>query len=123
MSEDGFVAHYSNLKVFQKSYAASLDIHQISLGFPKIEQFALADQLRRSSKSICANIVEGYGKQRQSKLEFKRFLIIAIGSAEETTLWLKYAIDLSYISLLQHDSLQSEYTGIIKMLHSMRNKS
>jgi len=123
MQNDKFVSNYHNLKVFQKTYVVSMDIHQSSLGFPKIEQFALADQLRRSSKSVCANIVEGYGRQRQSKTEFKRFLMIAIGSAEETTLWLKYALDLSYITLLHHDNLQAEYISIIKMLHSMRNKS
>jgi four helix bundle protein len=121
--EDGFVAHYRDLKVFQKAYAVSLRIHQISLEFPKTEQYALADQLRRSSKSVCANIVEGYGRQRQSKPEFKRFIMIAIGSAEETTLWLTYALDLSYLSQEQFTQIEAEYASILKMLHSLRNKS
>jgi four helix bundle protein len=123
MQNKPFVTHYEELNVFQKSYACSLTIHRLSLEFPKIEQFALADQLRRASKSVCANIVEGYGRQRQSKAEFKRFIMMALGSAEETTLWLKYAVDLAYITVSQSQSLHAEYESIIRMLHSMRNKS
>ena len=47
---------------------------------PMIEQQALGDQMRRASKSICANIAEGFGRQKRSKAEFKRFLSMAIGS-------------------------------------------
>jgi four helix bundle protein len=76
----------------------SLDLHLASLKFPKIEQFGgLADQMRRASKSVCANLAEGFGKQRQSNLEFKRYLLMAIGSADEIQVWLKYCSDLEYI--------------------------
>ena len=57
---------FEDLDVFRRAYALSLEVHRASLGFPRIEQFALADQIRRASKSICANIAEGFGKQRQS---------------------------------------------------------
>ena len=57
---------------------------------------ALADQVRRASKSICANIAEGFGRQRRSKAEFKRFLLMAIGSADEMQVWIRYALDLGY---------------------------
>jgi four helix bundle protein len=68
------------------------------LQFPKIEQFAgLADQMRRASKSICGNIAEGYGKRRRSSAEFKRYLLMAIGSADEMRVWLRYCSDLEYI--------------------------
>ena len=60
----------------------SLEIHRTRPDFPRIEQFALADQVRRASKSICANLAEGFGRQRLSKPEFRRFLVMAIGSAE-----------------------------------------
>ena len=76
-----------DLIVFKRAYALSLLLHKASLAFPQIEQFALADQLRRCSKSVCANLFEGFPKQAQSKPEFKRYLGIAIGSANETELW------------------------------------
>ena len=77
------VESFEDLEVFQRSYRLSLDVHRTSLSFPGIEQHALGDQVRRASKSICANIAEGYGRQNRSKAEFKRFLAMAIGSADE----------------------------------------
>ena len=54
---------FEDLEVFQRAYRLSLDIHRVSLRLPKIEQQALGDQVRRSSKSIPVNIAEGFGKQ------------------------------------------------------------
>ena len=78
-----FVSRVEELEVFQRAYRVSLEVHRASLDFPQIEQFALADQIRRASKSICANLAEGFGRQRQSRPEFRRFLVMAIGSADE----------------------------------------
>ena len=67
----GVVQSYEDMEVFKRAYALSLTLHQVSLTFPKIEQYGgLADQLRRSSKSVAALIAEGFGKQRGSKVEF-----------------------------------------------------
>jgi four helix bundle protein len=88
---------FENLEVFRRAYQVSLDLNRVSLQFPKIEQFAgLADQMRRASKSICGNIAEGYGKRRRSSAEFKRYLLMAIGSADEMRVWLRYCSDLEY---------------------------
>ena len=76
------VRRFEDLEVFQRAYRLSLEIHRESLKFPEIEQRALGDQIRRASKSIPANIAEGFGKQRLSAAEFRRFLMIAIGSEE-----------------------------------------
>ena len=92
------VSSFEDLEVFQRAYRISLDLHRASLQFPKVEQFAgLADQMRRASKSICGNIAEGFGKQRRSTAEFKRYLLMAIGSADEMQVWLKYCSDLEYV--------------------------
>jgi len=72
-------------------------VHRLSLLFPEIEQRALADQIRRASKSICANMAEGFGKQSLSKAEFRRFLSMALGSADEMRVWIRYCLDLGYI--------------------------
>ncbi len=89
------VASFEDLEVFQRAYRISLDLHRASLQFPKIEQFGgLADQMRRASKSICGNLAEGFGKQRTSNFEFKRHLLMAIGSADEMQVWVRYCSDL-----------------------------
>ena len=56
------IERVEDLEVFRRAYRLSLEIHKSSLALPRIEQFALADQLRRSSKSICANLAEGFAK-------------------------------------------------------------
>ena len=83
-AKSGAVRSFEDLEVFQRAYRLSLDVHRRSLGFPASEQRALADQVRRASKSVCANIAEGFGKQRQSVAEFRRFLMMAMGSADES---------------------------------------
>lgn len=78
----------SDLEVFRKAYAISLEIHTMSLQLPEHEQYEIARQIRRASKSICANLAEGFGKQSISAAKFKRFLQMAIGSADEMQLWM-----------------------------------
>ena len=70
---------FEDLEVFKRAHKLSLEVHALSLELPQIEQFALADQIRRASKSICVNLAEGFGKQSQSKAEFKRFILMSIG--------------------------------------------
>ena len=91
------IERVEDLEVFRRAYRVSLEVHRASLELPRIEQFALADQLRRSSKSICANLAEGFAKQSRSAAEYRRYLTVAIGSSDETQLWLRYCIDLGYI--------------------------
>ena len=116
------ITSYKDLHVYQKAYDLSLAVHKISIGMPKYEQNELASQMRRSSKSICANIAEGYGKSHISKLEFKRYLQIALGSAEEIQVWLDYAHDLGYISREQKDKWHKSYKEIAKMLNGLHQK-
>jgi four helix bundle protein len=111
---------FEDLEVFRRAYRVSLDLHQASLLFPKVEQFAgLADQMRRASKSICGNIAEGYGKRRRSKAEFKRYLLMAIGSADEMQVWLRYCADLEYIDRKRCVQWRNEYREIARMLQGL----
>src|ERR1043166_1935846 len=116
------IVSFEDFEVFQRAYRLSLDIHSSSLNFPKAEQFALANQIRRASKSIVANIAEGYGKQKQSKPEFKRFLQMAVGSAEEMRVWIRYALDLGYITKEQWQAWRDEYLALVKMLQSLAQR-
>ena len=114
---------FEDLEVFQRAYRLSLEVHRVSLKFPKIEQAALGDQVRRASKSICANIAEGFGKQSQSVLEFRRFLRMAMGSADEMRVWVRYAFDLGYIDEASWQQWRDEYQAIARMLQGLQAKS
>ena len=114
------VESFEDLEVFQRAYRLSLDAHhRTSLSFPGIEQQALGDRVRRASKSICANIAEGYGRQNRSKAEFKRFLAMAIGSADEMRVWAGYGLDLGYLDEPSWRSWRDEYQIIARMLQSL----
>ena len=117
------VQGFEDLDVFRRAYRASLEVHRASLEFPRIEQWALADQIRRASKSICANLVEGFGRQAWSKAEFRRFLMMATGSADEMQVWTLYARDLGYIGSEVAERWQSEYREIARMLQGLSRRS
>ena len=114
---------FEDLEVFKRAYRLSLAVHRQSLSFPKIEQRALGDQIRRASKSIPANIAEGFGKQRQSPAEFKRFPRVAMGSADEMRVWVRYCLDLGYIDESTWKSWRDEYQEIAKMLQGLHQRS
>ena len=103
------------LDVFRKAYDLSLTVHRRSLSFPHFEQSELASQLRRSSKSICANLREGMAKQASAK-DVIRFIRMSIGSCDETILWLRYALDLGYIQPQEHTSWHEGYNEVGRML-------
>ncbi len=109
-----------NLKVYNLSYDLALKIHQETLGFPKIEQLGgIADQVRRASKSVPANIVEGYGKQNYYPSDFRRHLIIAQGSCDETKLWIQMSLDLGYLQPEGSTELLTGYQEIGRMLFGL----
>ena len=109
---------YERLDVYQKSYQVALEIHKLSLTFPKVEQFELASQLRRSSKSIPANIAEGMGKQ-DTPADVRRFIKIALGSCDETRVWLRFAKDLGYLDEGTHQRFEARYQEIGRMLQGV----
>ena len=117
------VRSFEDLDVFKRAYRLALAVHKSSLQFPAVDQRALGDQMRRASKSICGNIAEGFGKQRNSKLEFRRFLRIAVGSADEMRVWSRFCLDLGYIDEACWKHWRDEYKVIAQMLQSLHAKS
>lgn len=109
---------HRDLLVYNKAYIVSLEIYRASESFPIEEKHGVTNQLRRSSTSICANIAEGYGRQINSNTDFKRFLVIAKGSCQETIVWVDYCKDLSFINKETWEKWNNEYTEISKMLYS-----
>jgi four helix bundle protein len=113
------IRSFVDLEVFQLAYQASLELHKVTKDFPADERFGLVDQMRRCSKSICANLAEGFGKQSHSKPEFRRFISMSIGSADEMTVWIMYSKDLGYITQDNFDRYREAYSRIARMLTSL----
>ena len=116
------VERFEDLQVFQKAYRVSLEVHRLSLGFPREEQYGLAEQVRRASKSIPVNIAEGFGKQAVSAAEFRRFLAMAIGSADEMRVWCRYCYDLGYVDDATWQAWRDAYQEIARMLSALRTR-
>ena len=121
MSEQSW--RYEDLTVFQRAYQLSLEMHRASLTWPREEQFGgIADQLRRSSKSVCALLAEGSARQRSSQAEFRRYVIMAMGSADEARLWCRYAEDLGYVEEAVVRRWQEEAGIVARMLQSLARR-
>jgi four helix bundle protein len=114
------VSAFEDLVVFQRAYAISLAVHRASLDFPAIEQRGLADQVRRASKSICANLAEGWGRRGFAPADFRRFVVMATGSADEMRVWTRYCRDLGYIDEATWRLWCDEYVAISRMLQGLR---
>ncbi|MCP4179646.1 MAG: four helix bundle protein [bacterium] len=83
---------YKYFEIYKQTHKLGIDIHYLSLRLPKYELYETGSQIRRSSKSISANIVKGYGRRRYHA-EYIRFLIFALSSCDETIEWLEYIKD------------------------------
>ncbi len=112
------IQSYRDLDVYQRSMKALVMAHQVPQSFPDYERFALADQIRRASKSIPTNIAEGYGRRKSAK-EFKHFLTISLGSANEMIVHLEIVRELGYAPPEVCNSLIEEYTVVAKMLYRL----
>ena len=113
---------FRGLLVYQKSRALAQEIFLISQSFPKEESYALTDQIRRSSRSIGAQITAAWGKRRYEK-HFISKLTDADGEQQETQHWLEIAIDCQYITSQQHRRLVTNCTEIGRLLGGMTAKS
>ena len=111
---------YQDLKVFKLAYSSAMDIFSLTKRFPREELYSLTDQIRRSSRSVSANIVEGWAKREYENV-FKRQLVDAIGSCEETKLWLNFARDCGYSSQDESELSMRKWDEVGKMLHGLHD--
>jgi four helix bundle protein len=94
------------------------EIHKLALTLPDYEKYDLASQMRRASKSVPANIAEGYGKRRSAK-EFRSYLTNALGSATEMQVHLKIALRLRYVAEDAFEGLVEMYRVIARQLYRL----
>jgi four helix bundle protein len=113
---------YRDLKVYALAYQLALDIHEITKRYPKEEKYSLTDQIRRSSRSVPANLAEAWKKRRYEKA-FVSKLIDCAGEAGETEVWLDFSKDFEYINNEQYQDLMEMYDEVNGMLYGMINKS
>jgi len=95
-----------------------MEIFEESKSFPKDERYSLVDQIRRSSRSVAANIGEGFRKRQYPKM-FVSKLADADGEATETQVWLDFSRDCGYIDVKRHDELTESYEEVGRMLGAM----
>lgn len=110
--------HFRDLDVYQIAFKSAMKIFQITKTFPTEEKYSLVDQIRRSSRSVCTNLAEGWRK-RKYKAVFINKLTDSMQESSETQSWLEFSLACNYISEEVFDELDIEYENIIKMLNSM----
>ena len=109
-----------DLRVYQKAYGLAMEIFNISKTWPGEEKFSLTDQIRRSSRSVCANLREAWSKRRY-EAHFISKLTDADGENSETDTWLDFARDCGYLSVSDHSRLAKECKEIGAMIGAILN--
>ncbi len=113
---------FRELLVYQKSRQLSKEIFDLTTSFPKDEKFSLTDQIRRSSRSVGAQIAEAWAKRRYEK-HFISKLTDSDGEQMETQHWLETALDCRYIDEKTRNQLVDKCLEIGRMLGGMMEKS
>ena len=111
-----------DLDVYNKAFEAAMIIFKISKTFPKDEKYSLTDQVRRSSRSVCSNLAEGWRKRKYQAV-FTNKLLDAAQEAAETQTWLEFALHCGYIDDDVFRNLYEKYEHIFAMLSTMEKKA
>jgi four helix bundle protein len=105
------------LEVFKRSHHLVLEVYRITINFPAVEKFGLIPQMRRAAASIPANLMEG--GERLGRLEYRRFVSIAKGSAGELKYYFLLGKDLGYISAEEYSHFRRQMDEVGKMLSGL----
>ena len=111
-----------DLEVYKLAFESAMEIFEISKSFPKEERYSLTDQVRRSSRSVCANLAEGWRKRRY-KAVYVNKLTDAEQEAAETQTWLEFALKCKYINNETFKRLDEKCEHIFAMLITMERKA
>ena len=112
------IQSYEDLEVFQRSMALVRPVHEVAKRLPKHEEFDLAQQMRRASKSVPTNIAEGFSKRRTAK-DFKLYLGHALGSANEMLIHLRIAHELEYFTDEDVKSITDGYKVVCRQINKL----
>ncbi len=107
---------YKKSKIYRLGFNQALVVEAACKKFPKHEQYSLAQQVRKSSRSIVANYVESYVRQKYFPADFRRFLTYSQGSCDETKYWLELARSIDLVDEATFDDLISKYERLSMMI-------
>jgi four helix bundle protein len=112
------IRSHKELDVYQLAFRVSMEIFNITKSFPKDEIFSLTSQIRRSSRSVSANIAEAFRKRRYEKA-FVAKLSDSEAEAAETQVWLDYSLECGYLPMEKQEKLFNDYENIIGKIVNM----
>jgi four helix bundle protein len=112
------VKSYRDLEVYQGAFSAAMNIFEASKRFPTEERYSLTDQMRISSRSVCANLGEAWRKRRY-KAAFIAKLIDCQSEARETQIWIEFAVKCHYLDVENGRILYKEYDRVLGQLVTM----
>lgn len=115
------ITSHKELDVYKLAFEAAMRIFAVSKSFPSEEKYAITDQIRRSSRAVCANIAEAWRKRRYAK-SFSLSLNNAEAEAAETQTWIDFARQCGYLNQATTEELHQNYDFIIgKLVNMIRN--
>ena len=116
------IRRHEELDVYKRAFAAAMRIFDETRSFPKEERYSLVDQIRRSSRSVCANVAEAWRKRRY-EAAFVSKLSDSDAEAAETQVWIQFAVECQYLDRDTASQLYRDYDAILGMLVRMTNQS
>jgi four helix bundle protein len=120
--EDKRIRKHTDLDVYKKAFSAAMRLFEVTKAFPKEERYSLTTQVRRSSRSVCANIAEAWRKRRY-EASFVSKLSDSDAEAAETQVWIQFSVECAYLDRETASLLYKEYDAILGMLVQMINHS
>lgn len=109
---------FKELIVYKKSFSLAMEVYEISKNFPKEEKYSLTDQIRRSSRSVCANIAEAYRKRIYVK-HFISKLTDSDAENSETMVWLDFSFACGYLPVEKHKEMTQQVVEVGKLINYM----
>jgi four helix bundle protein len=116
------ITSYRDLHVYQNAIEAAMEIFELTKGFPPEERYSMVDQMRRSSRSVCANIAEAWRKRRY-RAAFIAKLSDAESEACETQVWIEFAVRCRYLDAFRAERLTDRYEQIMGQIVKMIGES
>src|SRR5947208_1954444 len=114
------IIYHQDLNVYKKAFEVAMEIFELSKKFPREETYSLTDQMRRSSRSVCANLAEAWRKRRY-EAAFVSKLNDVEAEAAETQTWIQFAVKCEYLEREVAAPLYREYDRIIRTIVGMIN--
>lgn len=106
------IRSHKELDVYRMAFDSAMEIFEITKEFPKVEKYSLTDQIRRSSRSVCANLAEAFRKRKYPK-SFVSKLSDSEGEAAETQVWLDFSLECKYLDQKEYENLFLNYENIL----------